>query len=43
MDSLSTDLIPIENAWGIIKRYLVEWTYKDIKSLKEDILDQWNN
>ena len=28
---------------GNIKRYLKTWTYKDIKSLKEDILDQWNN
>ena len=27
---------------GNIKRYLGARTYKDIKSLKEDILDQWN-
>ena len=33
----------IENVWENIKRYLGARAYKDIKSLKEDILDQWNN
>ena len=36
----------LESYWkcvGKIKSYLGARTYKDIKSLEEDILDQWNN
>ena len=34
------DLNPIVNVWGNTKRYLDGKTNKDIKNLKEDILDQ---
>ena len=43
MASFTPDLDPIENAWGNIERYLGSRTYKDIKSLRKFILDQWNN
>ena len=33
----------IENVKGNINWYLGVSTYKNIRSLKEDILDQWNN
>ena len=41
--SYSLNLNPIKNMCGNIKRYIRARTYKDIKSLKEDILDQLYN
>ena len=39
----SPDINPIENIWGHISFELSKMSLKSIKSLKEEILDIWNN
>ena len=38
----SPDLNPIENIWGNIKYYLKSNTFSNMKSLRKEIEDKWN-